>query len=121
MYTVVEIAGFQYQVKPGDLLDVQLLDAEIGKDLSFDKVLFVGGENPAVGTPTVAGAKVTVRVLKHGKGEKILVFKRKPGRYQKRKGHRQNYTALIVTEVVDAKGKVHKIDPKNELATKHLK
>ena len=64
MYGVVEIAGHQYKVKAGDVIDVQKLSAEAGSDVTLDKVLFVGGEKTSVGTPNVAGASVTARVVK---------------------------------------------------------
>ena len=84
MYGVVEIAGHQYKVKAGDIIDVQKLTAEVGSDVKLDKVLFVGGEKTAVGTPIVSGASITARVVRTDRSRKILVFKRKPGMYQKR-------------------------------------
>lgn len=108
MYGVVEIAGHQYKVKAGDLIDVEKLNAEEGKTLEFDQVFFVGGDQPQVGMPTVKGAKVKAQVLRQGKSRKILVFKRRPGLYQKKRGHRQNFTALFITEVDNGSGKVEK-------------
>ena len=121
MYGVVEIAGHQYRVKAGDVIDVQKLAAEVGSDVKLDKVLFVGGEKTAVGTPTVAGATVTARVIKADRSRKILVFKRKPGMYQKRKGHRQHYTSLFITEINNGQGATDKVDAKSEKAQKYLK
>ena len=101
MYSVVEIKGHQYKLSPGDLVDVELLETEVGKTVTFDDVYLVGGEKTLVGFPKVAGAKVTAKVLRHGRGRKIIVLKRAPGRYRKKNGHRQHYTALLITEVSD--------------------
>jgi len=121
VYSVVEIAGFQYKVRPGDLLDVQKLDVEAGKDTTFDKVFFIGGEQTIVGKPTISGAHVVARVLKHDKGDKIEMLKRRPGRYCKRKGHRQQFTALLITEVTNGQGKAKKIESTHKMAEKYLK
>lgn len=121
MYGVVEIGGHQYRVEAGDLLDVEKLEAKEGETLKLDKVLFVGGPNTFVGTPVVQGAQVTVQVLKHDKGKKLLWMKRRPGKYQKKKGHRQQYTALLVTELADGQGGVAKIDKASKNAKKFLK
>lgn len=121
MYAVVEVAGHQYKVKAGDLLDVDKLKSEAGTNLEIDQVLFVGGDQSLVGAPTVKGAKVTARVIKHDKARKLLVFKRKPGLYQKRRGHRTHYTALLITEVADGTGKSDKLDKNSKVAQKYLK
>jgi large subunit ribosomal protein L21 len=99
MYGVVEIKGHQYRVKEGDLIDVQKIDAEIGTTLEFNEVLFIGGDSPKVGAPTVAGAKVTAEVVRQARSRKVIVFKRKPGAYRKKNGHRQHYTALRIKEI----------------------
>ena len=121
MYGVVEISGHQYKVQAGDIIDVQKLGEEVGATLELNDVLFVGGDNPQVGLPTVSGAKVTAKVVRQDRSKKVLVFKRKPGLYQKRQGHRTHYTALLVTEVADGQGNVDKIDPKSKAAEKYLK
>ena len=121
MYGVVEIAGHQYKVKAGDLIDVQKLAAEVGSDVTLDKVLFVGGEKTSVGKPLVAGATVTARVVRTDRSRKMLIFKRKPGMYKKRKGHRQHYTSLFITELSDGQGGTDKVDAKSDKAQKYLK
>jgi large subunit ribosomal protein L21 len=122
MYGIVEISGHQYKVQPGDLIDVQkLTQQEAGSTVELDKVLFVGGENTVVGTPTVSGAKVTAKVIRHDRDRKIVVFKRSPGKYQKKNGHRQPFTALLITEVNDGNGNVAKIDSNSKEAKKYLK
>jgi large subunit ribosomal protein L21 len=121
MYGVVEISGHQYKVHAGDVLDVEKLTNEAGTNVELDKVLFIGGETPVVGLPTVAGAKITAKVIRHDKSRKIIAFKRKPGMYQKKMGHRQNYTALLITEINDGNGNVTKIDSDSKAAKKYLK
>jgi large subunit ribosomal protein L21 len=121
MYGVVEISGHQYKVQAGDVLDVEKLSNEAGSSVELDKVLFIGGEKPLVGLPTVSGATITAKVIKHEKSRKIIAFKRKPGMYQKKMGHRQQYTALLITEINDGNGNVTKIDADSKAAKKFLK
>lgn len=121
MYGVVEIAGHQYKVQAGDLIDVEKLAKEAGSTIELDQVLFIGGNKPLVGAPTVKGAKVVAKVLKHDRSRKIIVFKRKPGAYKRKNGHRQHFTALLITEVNDGAGNVAKIDTASKNAKKFLK
>ena len=113
MYGIVEISGHQYKVKTGDLIDVEKLKTEVGKMIQFD-ALFIGGETPRVGTPIIKGASVAAKVLKHDAGRKKTVFRRSPGHYRKKRGHRQEYTALLITKIDDGQGKVDKIDPEKQ-------
>lgn len=99
MYGVVEIKGHQYRVQAGDLIDVQKMDAEVGSTVELDNVLFVGGDSPKVGTPVVEGAKVVAEVVRQARSRKVIVLKRKPGRYVTKNGHRQHYTALKIKEI----------------------
>lgn len=121
MYGVVEIAGHQYKVQAGDLIDVEKLTNEAGSLVELDQVLFIGGDKPAVGAPTVNGAKVTAKVIMHDRSRKIIIFKRKPGAYKRRNGHRQHFTALLITEINDGSGNVTKIDAASKNAQKYLK
>jgi large subunit ribosomal protein L21 len=120
MYGVVEYGGHQYRVTAGDLLDVEKITAEPGTTVVLDKVLFIGGEGPIVGLPTVSGAKVTAKVVKHDRGEKIRILKRRPGQYKKTRGHRQWYTALLITQIDNGKGQIANIDPESKTAKKFL-
>lgn len=120
MYGIVEIGGHQFKVKAGDVIDVQKLENEANSQVEFDKVLFVGGDKPAIGTPVVSGAKVTAKVIKHDRSRKVIVFVRKPGRYQKKNGHRQPFTSLLITEVSNGSDS-SKIDPESRNAKKYLK
>jgi large subunit ribosomal protein L21 len=120
MFSVVEIKGHQYKVSAGDLIDVEKMDVEEGKTVELDKVLLIGGEKVQVGTPTVAGAKVTAQVVKQARTRKLIVLRRSPGGYRKKNGHRQHFTGLVITEINDGKGGVAKIDANHKNA-KRLK
>ena len=97
MKAIFETGGKQYFVSEGDKIYVELLDAEAGKDVTFDKVLFVNGK---VGKPFVKGASVVCNVEKHGKKKKIKVFKYVPkNKFRKTQGHRQPYTCLVVKKI----------------------
>ena len=98
MKAIFVTGGKQYIVEEGQELYVEKLDAEEGKEVVFDEVLYVDGK---VGTPTVKGAKVVAKVLKNGKGKKILVFKYKPKKkYRRTQGHRQPYTKILIKSIV---------------------
>lgn len=105
MFAVIQTGGKQYKVASNDTLVVEKLAGEPGEKVTFD-VLAVGSEKQvAVGAPTVSGAKVTAEILSHGKGEKVVIFKKKRRQnYRRTRGHRQPYTALFITEIVDDKG-----------------
>jgi large subunit ribosomal protein L21 len=104
MYAVIKTGGKQYRVAPGAELKVESLAAEAGSTFTFDQVLMVGeGESIKVGTPLVAGASVKAEVIKHGRGDKIRIIKhRRRKHYHKEQGHRQNFTAVKITEIVGA-------------------
>ncbi|MBF0314548.1 MAG: 50S ribosomal protein L21 [Oligoflexia bacterium] len=120
MYGVVEIAGHQYKVAPGRLVDVELLKAEVGSFIELDQVLFIGGDTPAVGYPVVNGASVKAKVIEHDRGRKILMMKRKQRVGHKKKGHRQDYTCLLITELKDGRGNSAIIDAESKEAKKYL-
>ena len=121
MYSVVEISGHQYNVKAGDIVDVQKLAHEAGEEITLENVLLVGGENTVVGAPTVAGAQVKAKVIKHDRSRKVIVFTRKPRGYDKKNGHRQHFTALLITEISDGAGNSEVIDKNSTNAKKYLK
>jgi large subunit ribosomal protein L21 len=103
MYAVVEIAGFQYRVKPSDIVTVPLLQSNVGDEVSFTHILAAGeGSNVRIGTPTLSG-NVTAKVLAHGKAEKVVIFhkKRRKG-YRKKNGHRQHYTQIQIGNIAVA-------------------
>ncbi len=101
MFAVVEIAGFQEKISKGDKLKVASLDGEAGKTLTIDKVLMIGdGDTVKIGAPHVSGASVELKVLEHGKGDKIRVVKaHRRKRYRRLKGHRQGFTEVEVMSI----------------------
>jgi large subunit ribosomal protein L21 len=101
MYAVIQTGGKQYRVQPGETVQVEKLDAEVGKTVEFSEVLMVAdGENIRLGTPHVAGAKVLCEVVDQGRDKKILVYKyRRRKAWHRKQGHRQPFTALKVTEI----------------------
>jgi len=101
MYAVIKTGGKQYRVEPGAKLRVETLEAEAGSSIKLDQVLMIGdGDKVSVGTPLLAGASVKATVVAHGRGEKIRIFKmRRRKHYQKRMGHRQNYTELLIDSI----------------------
>jgi large subunit ribosomal protein L21 len=101
MYAIIETGGKQYKVQAGDVLFIEKLSANEGDSVTFDKVLAVSGDNGFVaGAPLVAGATVTAKVEKHVKGQKIIVFKYKPKKNERKKqGHRQPYTKVTIESI----------------------
>jgi large subunit ribosomal protein L21 len=101
MYAVIKTGGKQYRVAAGETLKVERLTADIGADVTLDQVLAVGtGESLVTGAPLVAGASVIASVVAHGRHDKVRIFKmRKRKHYQKRQGHRQNYTEIRISSV----------------------
>lgn len=99
---VIETGGKQYEVMPGSTLRVEKLEIPEGEVFETDKVLMVRTpEQTLIGTPYVPGAKVIAKVVKHGRGDKIIVFKFKPKkRYMRKKGHRQWFTELQIERIV---------------------
>ncbi len=121
MYSIVEIKGHQYEVHPGTLIDVELMnDADEGSFVNLQDVLFVGGDTPLVGKPRVAGAAVTAKVICHRRDRKLLVFRRSPGKYQRRKGHRQHHTCLLVTAIENGQGKKVELAKDSAMGQKYL-
>ena len=103
IYAIIETGGKQYKVNPGQTVDVERLDVAEGGIVELDRVLFIGdGDRTVIGTPTVSGAKVIATSRGDGKGEKIIVFRYKAKtRYQRKTGHRQPYTRLIIDRIVE--------------------
>jgi large subunit ribosomal protein L21 len=100
MLAVIKTGGKQYLVQPGDKIKIEKLDKKEGENFSFAEVLLVEKNNKIeVGTPQVK-VEVEAKVLKHGKGDKIIVFKYKPKkRYSRKIGHRQPYTEVEITGI----------------------
>lgn len=100
MYAIIETGGKQIKVEEGQAVYVEKVAADVNETVTFDKVLFVGGENVKVGSPYVDGATVTAKVEKHGRQKKVTVFKFKAKKnYHKKQGHRQPYTKLVIEKI----------------------
>ena len=98
MYAVIKTGGKQYKVAAGDKIKVEQMPADIGAEITIDQVLAVGaGDQLSVGAPLVAGATVSATVLSQGRHDKVRIFKmRRRKHYQKRQGHRQQFTELQI-------------------------
>ena len=100
MYAVIQTGGKQVRVQKGDVIFVEKLDVNADDNYTFDDVLMIGGEKTVIGNPTVTGASVSAKVVKNGRGPKIIVFKYKPKKnYKRKQGHRQAYTKLEITSI----------------------
>ena len=102
MYAVIKTGGKQYRVQQGDVIFVEKLNAQADEAVTFDEVLLVGdADQSKVGTPVVEGAKVEGKVLAQVKGKKIVVYKYKAKKNERKKqGHRQPYTKVEITSIV---------------------
>ena len=102
MYAVIKTGGKQYRVQQGDVIFVEKLNAQADEAVTFDEVLLVGdADQSKVGTPVVKGAKVQGKVLAQVKGKKIVVYKYKSKKNERKKqGHRQPYTKVEITAIV---------------------
>ncbi|HMM72910.1 MAG TPA: 50S ribosomal protein L21 [Rhodocyclaceae bacterium] len=101
MYAVIQTGGKQYRVAAGDKLKVETLPAEVGAQITLDRVLAVGnGGELKVGAPLLSGATVQATVLAHGRHDKVTIFKmRRRKHYQRHQGHRQNYTEIRIEQI----------------------
>jgi large subunit ribosomal protein L21 len=120
MYAIVEIAGHQFKVEKDQKVFVNRLQTEEGKKVSFDNVLLIGdGDKVTVGAPAIGGAQVSAKVLKHLKGDKVIVFKKKRRKgYRVKNGHRQSLSEIVIESIVSSgakpakKAEAKKAEPK---------
>lgn len=99
MYAIIATGGKQYRVSEGDTIYVEKLDAKEDSKVAFS-VLFLSGDEPKFGDPEVAGASVTGKVVRHGRGKKIIVYKFKAKKnYRRKQGHRQPFTQVEITQI----------------------
>ena len=119
MYAIVEIAGQQFKVAKDQKVYVHRLQGEEGSSVSFDKVyLLDDGTQVTLGAPAITGASVEAKVVKHLKGDKVIVFKKKRRKgYRVKNGHRQSLTEILI-QSISAKGGAKKAAPKKEAAPK---
>ena len=101
MYAVIKTGGKQYRIASGEQLKIEQIPADIGQEITLDQVLSVGeGDQLKIGTPLVVGAVVKATVLAQGRHDKVKIFKmRRRKHYQKRQGHRQNYTEILIGDI----------------------
>ena len=112
MFAVFKTGGKQYRVAAEDVLKVDKIKGEPGEIVEFGEVLAVGGESVTLGAPTVAGATVAAEVLDQGRGGKIIAFKKRRRKNSRRKrGHRQEFTLLRITEILTEGKKPSKTPP----------
>lgn len=98
MYAVIKTGGKQYRVSAGEKLKIERIAAEVGQEIELDQVLLVAdGDALKMGAPLIAGAQVKAKVLEHGRGEKVRIFKlNRRKHYRRSQGHRQNYTEIEI-------------------------
>jgi large subunit ribosomal protein L21 len=101
MYAIIRTGGHQFRAEPGKTLRIPSLDVEPGQSITFDDILLgADGDSIKVGTPVVGGASVSAEVVRHGRGEKIIIFKHKRRKnYRRKQGHRQGFTEVRVNEI----------------------
>lgn len=101
MYAIIKTGGKQYRVSEGEAVQIEKLNAEVGAEVVFEEVLTVVNDaDVKIGAPVVEGAKVTAKVVEHGKADKIFVFKYKAkANYRRRQGHRQPFTTVEITKI----------------------
>jgi large subunit ribosomal protein L21 len=118
MYAIIEASGKQFRAEPDSTLRLPRLRAEPGDTVTFEVLLTETDGKVQIGQPSLEGASVAAEVVRHGRGEKIIVFKRKRRKgYRKKQGHRQGFTEVRVTEITIGKAKPRKAKkPKKEEA-----
>jgi len=101
MFAIIKTGGKQLKVEVGQEIYVEKLDVEAESTYEFTEVLAIGGDKNIIGQPLVKGAKVVAKVIKQGRGTKIIVFKYKRRKnYRRKQGHRQAYTKLVIEKIV---------------------
>ena len=101
MFAVIKTGGKQYRVAAEDVIKVEKVKGDPGEIIQFGEVLVVGGDNVTLGAPTIAGASVAAEVLEQGRGPKVIAFKkRRRKNSRRRRGHRQEFTLIRVTEIL---------------------
>jgi large subunit ribosomal protein L21 len=115
MFAVIRTGGKQYRVAPNDIIKVEKIAGKPGEIVELAEVLLLGGDSPKTGSPTIAGALVAAEVIEQTRGDKVVVFKKKRRKgYRRKKGHRQDLTALRITEILTDGKKPSKVTAKPE-------
>lgn len=104
MYAIISTGGKQYKISEGETIRIEKITGKVGEPVSFDRVLMLSdGKTAKVGEPTLADVTVTGRIVEQGKAKKIIVFKyKRRKRYRRKRGHRQQYTALKIDTILAA-------------------
>lgn len=120
MFAVIKTGGKQYRVAEDQMLQIEKVAGEPGQIIQLGDVLMLGGDQPQVGTPTISGASVAAEVVSQGRGPKIIAFKKRRRKNSRRKrGHRQEFTLIRITEILTEGAKPTKTArPKREKAPK---
>jgi len=101
MFAVIRTGGKQYRVAPNDVIEIEKIAGNPGDIVELGEVLLLGGDEPKAGKPLISGALVAAEVVEQGRGEKIIVFKKKRRKgYRRTKGHRQLLTTIRITEIL---------------------
>jgi large subunit ribosomal protein L21 len=101
MFAVIKTGGKQYRVAADDVIKVERVKGDQGEIIQFGEVLLLGGESVTLGAPTVAGASVAAEVVEQGRGPKVIAFKKRRRKNSRRKrGHRQEFTMVRITEIL---------------------
>ena len=101
MFAVIKTGGKQYRVAEDQMLQIEKIEGEPGQIIQLGDVLMLGGDQPQFGTPTISGASVAAEVLSQGRGPKIIAFKKRRRKNSRRKrGHRQEFTLIRITEIL---------------------
>jgi large subunit ribosomal protein L21 len=114
MFAVIRTGGKQYRVAPNEVIEIEKIAGKPGDIIELAEVILLGGDgSPKTGTPTIAGAMVAAEVIEHKRGDKVIVFKKKRrSNYRRTRGHRQELTALRITEILTDGKKPSKAAPK---------
>ena len=127
MFAVIKAGGKQYRVAEDQVLKVEGVEGEPGTIVQIGEVIMLGGDKPEIGSPTVAGASVAAEIVKHGRGPKVIAFKKRRRKNSRRKrGHRQDYVLIRVSEILTggakpSKGPKPKPEPKAKPAKDEAK
>ena len=118
MFAVIKAGGKQYRVAEDQLLKVEGIEGEPGTIVQIGEVIMLGGDKPEIGSPTIAGASVAAEIVKHGRGPKVIAFKKRRRKNSRRKrGHRQDYVLIRISEILTGGAKPTK-GPKPKPAPK---
>ena len=127
MFAVIKAGGKQYRVVEDQLLKVEGVEGEPGTIVQIGEVIMLGGDKPEIGSPTIAGASVAAEVVKHGRGPKVIAFKKRRRKNSRRKrGHRQDFVLIRISEILTggakpSKGPKPKPEPKAKPAKDEAK